>query len=446
MAIPSNGPQVIHLIGVSIPRSGHHHLSKLLQEILGQDLHYCEYYTPLDCCRRVPCERRGSARVIFQKNHDLDMSLDANLPGVLYVVQTRAPLLEALSDRELAEAVRPELAGDLDELVVWLGRKAAYYCQFHRKWVDGGPANRILIPYETLLQSPAEVLRNLLQRAGISVSPQAIDTAVARRAGVSAGGTKRFTPREPKPAAVARPLFDAFTALLAEDLNQPAPRKSHDAAADNGVHAALRLAMTAHVAGLAHDLPARTAAWREFCRRFPENPYGHVELSRCLEERGEPREALRAVLRAARQAPPRLEAVKRTRDLLARSGRHRAARRLSSAIAQRFSDSPTALIDLAVDLFHSGQLPEAVAAARRFSEVAAAVPYEGGSSILIWNLRCMAHGFNVPLYWEAACHIFLAGGEAERALDAARVAHAMSGENPAWADLVARAQQAVGLP
>ena len=91
---------------------------------MGEDLRYCEFYTPFDCCRQIPC-RRTDARVVFQKNHDLDLGLDPHLPGCLYVVQYRSPLLEALSDRELLESVSPEFAGDEEHTLVWLARKVA---------------------------------------------------------------------------------------------------------------------------------------------------------------------------------------------------------------------------------------------------------------------------------------------------------------------------------
>lgn len=99
------GAPNIFLLGVSIPRSGHHFLATLLEQALGADIRYCEDHSKDDCCKDVPCSRARQHRVIYQKNHDMELTLDANLPGVSYLVQFREPIPAVVSDRELFAAV-----------------------------------------------------------------------------------------------------------------------------------------------------------------------------------------------------------------------------------------------------------------------------------------------------------------------------------------------------
>src|SRR5580698_984672 len=89
------------MIGASIPRSGHHFLQNLMTTYYGPELYYCEFYNPANCCKNVPCTRRGEHKVIYQKNHDTDLALSPNVDDALYIIQYRHPVPEALSDREL---------------------------------------------------------------------------------------------------------------------------------------------------------------------------------------------------------------------------------------------------------------------------------------------------------------------------------------------------------
>src|SRR4051794_25602386 len=66
------------LLGASIPRSGHHYLQRILSHYFQDELFYCEWYTPRDCCKHVPCIKHLNCRITFQKSHDWDLSLDHN--------------------------------------------------------------------------------------------------------------------------------------------------------------------------------------------------------------------------------------------------------------------------------------------------------------------------------------------------------------------------------
>ncbi|HWR98519.1 MAG TPA: hypothetical protein VN317_08870 [Candidatus Methanoperedens sp.] len=437
----------VHLVGVSIPRAGHHYLVRLLKALLGRELGYCEFYTPLDCCRQVPCRQPTAARVIFQKNHDLDLRLDKHLTDCLYVVQIRSPLPEALSDRELTERVFPELAGDREELLIWLGRKIAYYRLFHQKWIAVPPPNAIVVPYEDLLSRPAAVLRGILARSGVAAPPEQIAAAVARQSDRRDGTDRRFTPRRLPHGSALEPLFLAYEAAL-RDLPLPAaklPARERCAViappAPEAL-AALELAATAHNEVLLGERERAAVAWERFCELFPKNPQAHIERSHALAALGREREALRSALAAARLAPARTAALKRTRDLLHQRRRWRTASRLSRVLAQRHPGRPTFLIDLAVDLHHAGSRAEAAAAARRFVEAARAAPCGDDGSGVVSVLRSGAWGFNEPSFWQAAGHVLLAGGEALLALDVARLLAAVCDDRAGNERLIAQAQRA----
>jgi hypothetical protein len=173
------------LLGVSIPRSGHHFLAALLEHALGADLRYCEYYSEKDCCRQVPCARSHGCPVSYQKNHDLDLTLDPALPDVSYVVQYRDPVPAIVSDRELFAAVRgPQLADDKAHYHAFLAEKAAHYTKFYEKWIRRpGPAT-FVIKYERLVQDPAGVMAELFAFCGLPESPAGIAAAVAEVAPV----------------------------------------------------------------------------------------------------------------------------------------------------------------------------------------------------------------------------------------------------------------------
>jgi hypothetical protein len=72
-------------------------------------------------------------------------------------------------------------------------------------------------------------------------------------------------------------------------------------------------------------------------------------------------------------------------------------------------------------------VPEGVAFARRFVEVAKAFPLAWEEPYQLGYLRAYAFGFNVALFWEVAGNILKAGGETRLGLDAAAIARAMSG-------------------
>lgn len=210
----ASNPQV--LIGASIPRSGHHFLADMLTAYFRSELYYCEYYTLPTCCRSVPCTRRGGHSFIYQKSHDRDFALPADVADALYLIQYRHPVPEALSDRELelkdtigrpSISFRRTRAGYL----WWLAGKAIYYRKFHDKWIARKLPNALYLDYVDLAANPASLLRQIVERASGTADQARVDRIVDKlsrpRAGLTGSdkSTQAFKPR----VISDSPYFDA---------------------------------------------------------------------------------------------------------------------------------------------------------------------------------------------------------------------------------------------
>lgn len=152
------------LIGISIPRSGHHLLARLLSSALNEKSFYCEWYGNADCCRRFPCNRTNDEHnVKFQKNHDFDFTVPTDLPKVTYIVQYRPPLPVVLSQLRLIEK-HPYFLGNIVEsacyLELFLAEWAVYYISFLNKWTGVGAVE---INYIDLVRAPDLVLQKIQQ-------------------------------------------------------------------------------------------------------------------------------------------------------------------------------------------------------------------------------------------------------------------------------------------
>lgn len=202
------------LIGASIPRSGHHFLERTLQRYFGARLHYCEFYTPRQCCRQIPCTKRGDFDIIFQKNHDHDMALDPAIPGVTYVIQHRHPVPNMASGWELSSkpgigAVSAEYRATRDHFAWWLARRAIYYRRFHDKWVVRQPANAIRIDYDDLRRDTAGQVAALIRAVGDAVDEPRLARAITAAGAVRATAGEPFTPRQVDVAALPCPHLAA---------------------------------------------------------------------------------------------------------------------------------------------------------------------------------------------------------------------------------------------
>ena len=363
---PGDGRRQI--VGVSIPRAGHHYLIKLLSLALEGDFFHCEFYTPLGCCRTIPCLQGDGRRVVFQKNHDFDFSVPPDVPGVVYVVQHRAPVLAALSDREyLARLEGSDRADDRDEFVVWLGEKAAYLRRFWEKWLRPPRAGRVSIDYAVLLERPVDVVVDLLRTLEIEPDRTAIERAVSRGSGdvadfpAAIGETPQFVPRR---LATSRyfdaELFSVFESLVLSAVPELEATRCLPVAATDG-HP-ISLVCEARMSRVAGD-PARAAGHLAAAvRAQPLNAHLWHALGEAELAAGKVDAAVAAETEAVRLRPAHPGFVRALSD----AHRVRADVELSSAVdhartlAQLCPADPGHLIHLASLLSRRNEHAEAV--------------------------------------------------------------------------------------
>jgi len=225
-----------NVIGVSMPRSGHHLIARLLQAALQDDLFYCEYYSEPRCCQAVPCARRGGRLVTFQKSHDFDLNLATDVADSIYLIQHRAPVALLLSAREhyatlqYHESYGDAIGSNRGEYAVWLGRQAHYYAAFSRRWLVSPPPNSVVVDYDELSSEPAGVLERLFTLAGIEVAAERIDGAVEatiQRAGRY--GEHAYVPRAiDNSRYLDRELLAICESMLADELPHLAAQRVFD--------------------------------------------------------------------------------------------------------------------------------------------------------------------------------------------------------------------------
>jgi tetratricopeptide (TPR) repeat protein len=146
------------LLSVSMPRAGHHVTEMVLGRLFGSRFRYCEYYTPPDCCKSLPCTRMPSADaagalVFMQKSHDHALSDPVTGAFDGYVIQVREPINRVLSNYEL-ELKTSGIEHSRSYQQFWLGLEAYYTVGFIKKWGNRTDVNSLVLGYEELLQDP----------------------------------------------------------------------------------------------------------------------------------------------------------------------------------------------------------------------------------------------------------------------------------------------------
>jgi tetratricopeptide (TPR) repeat protein len=216
----SNRPKL--LIGASIPRSGHHFLQHLLTQYYNREMYYCEFYHPADCCKSIPCTKRGDFSIIYQKNHDRQFAVPQDVEDALYVVQYRHPVPEALSDRELdlKDAIgRRSISYRLTKeyYLSWLAQKAIYYRKFHDKWISNKVPNAVYLDYDTLSNDPGAALAAIVKWASGTVDEARLAGVIRdnQSTRVSAGPETAFRPRVIEESPHFHPeMLGAFEAYI----------------------------------------------------------------------------------------------------------------------------------------------------------------------------------------------------------------------------------------
>jgi predicted Zn-dependent protease len=294
----------VHLIGVSAPRSGHNLVVRLLQALFADDLFYCERYLVSGCCQAVPCVRQATARISFQKSHDLELDLPRDVADAFYLVQHRAPVPAILSAREMyADEYGEAIAGDRDAYAVWLGRSAEYLVAFHERWIAQPPANGIVLDYDELVASPADAVRRILREIGIEADDARIVAAaasIAPHGGLT--GERPFVPRSIEASQyMDRELLTAFESVVVDALPAYAPARAFDPVDPRGtliwsVFQALR-------ASRLGNLDEGIRLLQEAVERWPDNGMLHYELAWLLIRQSRLAEARPLLQRAARVLP-----------------------------------------------------------------------------------------------------------------------------------------------
>lgn len=215
------GPASLHIVGVSIPRSGHNLVVRLLQALIPLDLFYCEFYGVPGCCQAVPCARRGALPITFQKTHDFELNVPTDIPDAVYVILHRVPVPAVLSARELyADDYGEEIAADRDEYAVWLGRNAEYYVSFTERWLQQPPPRSVLIDYDDLARDPAAALRQVLETIGVEADDRAVHQAVAKTMQYGGlFGERPYVPRSiEKSRYLDRELLPVYESIIVDHL------------------------------------------------------------------------------------------------------------------------------------------------------------------------------------------------------------------------------------
>ncbi|MDR4305743.1 hypothetical protein IHQ68_03780 [Chelatococcus sambhunathii] len=211
------------ILGASIPRSGHGHLSRLMRRYYADDLRYCATYVIADCCKQTPCARTEGRPLVFQKSHDFAFRMPTDVEGALYLIQHRHPVPNAMSGAELRGKERGMKPAAASLAARWkfydfLAERLAYYRRFHDKWIVTPPARSVAIDHARLEAHPAGVLRDIDAALGRASDEARIEETCETLAG--RGGRKAvvYKPRDPQESAFFdRPALAAFEAAVIEE-------------------------------------------------------------------------------------------------------------------------------------------------------------------------------------------------------------------------------------
>jgi len=215
--------EVTHLIGVSLPRSGHHYIENLLRSHLGERrFGYCSEAGHNRCCGQIVCSRVNDVELFLRKSHDYELNIPTDLSNVLYLVQHREPAARVQSALELIARNDPNFdLNDRDYLEFWLAREARYTIDFYRKWIERPPVNAVVIDYDALVKEPAASMKRLFAKLGLPFSREKFeaDTAFLKQYKAEARGIESRQPmkvRDVRATTLPLDLISDFDALVRE--------------------------------------------------------------------------------------------------------------------------------------------------------------------------------------------------------------------------------------
>jgi len=178
---------MVHVLGVSMPRSGHHLLEMILKNTLGDKFSYCEFYED-NCCKSIPCQsqtRKELAvnKLFLQKSHDFDFVDPISIPGTFRVVQYRSPVPRSLSNYELY--LRNGVEDNIGTFRRFLVHEALYCCKFYKKWIEKPTSKLFILTYEELTGDPLRAVVHFFRYIKLPVDldklSEGIDQSIGRR-------------------------------------------------------------------------------------------------------------------------------------------------------------------------------------------------------------------------------------------------------------------------
>jgi tetratricopeptide (TPR) repeat protein len=239
---------------MSQPRSGHHAIEMALRAAFRERFRYCEFYTPADCCRTIPCQRLAeydaAGCVLFmQKSHDNELADPVFVDNDLVLVQTREPSLRSLSNYELDLRVH-NISHTPEYLAFYLAREAHYDVRFYRKWIAPAHPHVHLFYYEDLVRSPTDLFRGLFHRLDLEVTDAKMERILDSLGTHSGDRSASFAARKFETSRYFdKELFGQFAAVLTREVNYLGYTPWTDSGRTEGVVTAIYRAFCARQEG-----------------------------------------------------------------------------------------------------------------------------------------------------------------------------------------------------
>jgi hypothetical protein len=177
---------MVHVLNVSMPRSGHHLLEMILKNTLRDAFSYCEFYEK-GCCKAIPCTSAAKmatrdSGIFMQKSHDFEFGDPLRVPGTYRVVQYRSPVPRALSNYELhLKTGHPDTVRNFRDFLVM---EALYSERFYKKWIANRTAGFFLLGYEELTSDPLKATLEFFTYVGFPVDADRVAEGVAQAVGM----------------------------------------------------------------------------------------------------------------------------------------------------------------------------------------------------------------------------------------------------------------------
>lgn len=187
---------MVHVLAVSMPRSGHHLFEMILRGALQEQFDYCEFYEK-DCCKLIPCNSKShlTARttgLFLQKSHDIDLIDPVGVPETYRIVQYRSPVPRSLSNYELH--VRNIGKDDMRVFRNFLVEEALYFENFYKKWIENRSDEFFFLNYEELTADPLKACVAFFRFIDLSIDVEKISEGIAKTVGWRGRDNSMFTP------------------------------------------------------------------------------------------------------------------------------------------------------------------------------------------------------------------------------------------------------------